>query len=152
MTVCIFPKNINLDFENRLFGRCVVALPNNYSIKKIITYRKNFNGHTHSRWKFPGQGLNLSHNWGLHCKCSNARSFNSLLPGRCWVHASPVTRAAAVRCVTHCATVGMSVIIFLKQLYWSIIYIPYNTPVFSNISQWVLVLLHSHSPIIKMYF
>lgn len=32
-----FPKNKTLDFENRLFGGWLVALPKIYSIKKIIT-------------------------------------------------------------------------------------------------------------------
>ena len=50
-----------------------------------------FNGCTHSIWKFPGQGLNLS------CSCYNMASFNPLCWARDWTRASTVTWAAAVR-------------------------------------------------------
>ena len=37
-----------------------------------------FNGHTHDIWKFPGQGLNLSHSCDLPCSCLSNGSFNPL--------------------------------------------------------------------------
>ena len=56
--------------------------------------------------KFPGQRLNLSHSCNLHHNCSNARSFNPLCRARDPTFASTVTRAAAVRFITHWAMEG----------------------------------------------
>ena len=59
-----------------------------------------FNGLTRGLWKFPGQGLNLSHS------CSNVKSFNALLQGGDWTHASAATRGAAVGFLNHSTTAG----------------------------------------------
>ena len=113
MTVCIFPKNINLDFENRLFGRCVVALPNNYSIKKIITYRKNFNGHTHSRWKFQAWD-EIRASAATLPQLRQRWIFNPQHQTGYHTHTFIATQAAAVRFLSHCATAGTPIEIFLS--------------------------------------
>ena len=61
-------------------------------------------GCTHSIWKFPGQGLNLSCS-SNRC-CGNAGSFNPLHWARVWTCASVETRAAAIRFLAHGATDG----------------------------------------------
>ena len=53
-----------------------------------------------------GQGLNLSHNGELHCRCGNTGSFNLLCQVRDWTQISAATRAAAVGFLTHSARVG----------------------------------------------
>ena len=61
-------------------------------------------GHTHSIWNFPGQGLNS----GLSCKLCNSwgniRSFDLMNQGRDRTWTSAVTRATAVRFLTHRTT------------------------------------------------
>ena len=37
-----------------------------------------FHSRTHGTWMFPGQGLNTSRSWDLHCSCSNTGSFSPL--------------------------------------------------------------------------
>ena len=64
------------------------------------------NGYTWGIWKFPGQGLHLSHSFDLYHSCDNARSFHPLHPGQDPSCTSTETWAAAVRFLTHCATVG----------------------------------------------
>ena len=60
-----------------------------YIGKQNIFYKTNkshgyifLNDHTHDRWKFLGQGLNLSHSCNLRHSCGNVGSFNLLcVPG-----------------------------------------------------------------------
>ena len=54
----------------------------------------------------PGQGLNLGHSCNLCHSCSNARSLTPLCRAGDGTCISEVTRAAAVRFLTHCATSG----------------------------------------------
>ena len=64
-------------------------------------------GHTCSKWKFLGQGLNLSCSHDLCCSCNNSTGyFNPLHWARNWTHASAVTWAAKVRFLTHLTNVG----------------------------------------------
>ena len=69
-----------------------------------LIYMYIFYGRTCYKWKFLGQGLNLSCNWDLHCCCSNTRSFNHCAGLRI-PHAATPTWAAAVGFLTFC-TVG----------------------------------------------
>ena len=73
---------------------------------------------TSSIWKFWGQGLNLSYSCDLCHSCSNARPFNLLPWARDQTHNLAVTKATAVRFLTHCATKGTpSVALFGKINY-----------------------------------
>ena len=71
-----------------------------------------FYDHTCSIWKFPGQGLNLSHSCALQNSCSNARSFNQLYQARDRTCASAETQAAAVGFLTHCTMAASSLFLF----------------------------------------
>ena len=83
-----------------------------------------FNGCIRSLWKFLGQGLNPSRSRDLHDHSSCAVSFNPVHKARDRTCSSTATRATAVRCSTHCATVG--------TLYFSIfLWLPYNVQNFS---------------------
>ena len=79
----------------------------------ILTISFSFNGCTHSIWKFPGQGLNLSCSCDLCCSCSQAGSFNLQHWAGDWAHTPVTTQDAAVRFLTHCAMYGNSLIISL---------------------------------------
>ena len=68
----------------------------------IIFY---FYGHIQGIWKFPGQGLNLSHSCDLSWSYSNAGSFNTLCWARDWTCTSTATWAAIDSYHT-CTTVG----------------------------------------------
>ena len=59
----------------------------------------SFYGHIHSIWKFPGQGLKLSHSYNLLWVRDQTQVF-----------AAP--QATAVEFLTHCATVGTLHLIF----------------------------------------
>ena len=81
------PKNQNtkqtkktiMDFKDRwmLWGHFERVTVCNYTFPQdflcdIISRMKNnlfFNGHTHGIWRFPGQGVNLSHPSNLCCSC-----------------------------------------------------------------------------------
>ena len=65
-----------------------------------------FYGHTRGIWKFPGQGLNLSHSYSLCCSCDNAGSFYPLYQARDQTPAPQQTQATAVGFLTHCTTAG----------------------------------------------
>ena len=65
-----------------------------------------FNGDAHTTWKFPGQGLNLSHSCNLHCSCGTSGSLNPLCSARDGTHTFAVTQATALGFLTHCATTG----------------------------------------------
>ena len=65
-----------------------------------------FYGHTHSIWKFLGQGWNLSNSCDLCCRGGNATSFNPLLPAGDKPHPSAATQTTAGGFLTHCATAG----------------------------------------------
>ena len=54
--------------------------------------------------KVPGQGIESEPQCDLHCWGGNARSFNPLHLTGNWTCTSPVTRAAAVKFLTCCAT------------------------------------------------
>jgi len=72
----------------------------------MVCFFFHFYGHTHSIWKFLGQGLNLSHSCNLCHSCSKAKYFNSLHWAWDWTHTSRATRAAVVGFCTHGATAG----------------------------------------------
>ena len=61
-------------------------------------------GHTHSTYKFLGQGLNLSHNFDLRCS-----PLNTLRSAGDRTLTFTATRAAAVRFPTYCAIAGTTV-------------------------------------------
>ena len=62
-----------------------------------------FYGLTCYRWKFLGQGLNLSHSCNLSHRCSNTRSMNPLHWAGDQTYTFTVTSASVVRFLTHCA-------------------------------------------------
>ena len=76
-----------MDFKDQwmLWGHLERVTVCNYTFPQdflcgIISRMKNnlfFNGHTHGIWRFPGQGLNLSHPRNLCCSCGNTRSFSN---------------------------------------------------------------------------
>ena len=65
--------------------------------------------------KFPSQGLNPSCSCNLCHSCGNARSFNPLHQAGGWNRGSAVTRAAAVRFLTHCAREGTPLFVELTN-------------------------------------
>ena len=69
-----------------------------FKIKKNDHWFFFFNDHNSGMWKFPGQGLNLSHNCDLE---GNTGSFNPLSPARDGTCPSAVTWSAAVRLFLH---------------------------------------------------
>ena len=66
-----------------------------------------FKHHTHSIWKFLGQGLNPSHICDLCHSWGNAESFNSLCQAGIQTCASTVTGATVVGFLSHIATAGV---------------------------------------------
>ena len=62
--------------------------------------------HTYGIWKFPGQGLNLSHGYDLSWRCSNAGSFNPQLWAGDQTYTSVATWASAIGFLTHCIAAG----------------------------------------------
>ena len=93
-----FIKSINVINCINSQGRSIVW--SFWLISKRLTLYIFFliNGHTHSIWKFPGQGLNPSHSWG------NTKSFNPLHQAGGRTHTSAATWAPAVRFLTYCTT------------------------------------------------
>ena len=69
-------------------------------------YKWHFLEPHHGIWKFPGQGLNLSHSSNLCCSCSNTRFFNPLSWARDQTQASTATQHAAIGFLTYCAMTG----------------------------------------------
>ena len=51
-----------------------VAKDSSFLARQMIFF--SFYGCSHGEWKFPGQGLKLSHSCDLLCSCGNIRSFN----------------------------------------------------------------------------
>ena len=80
-----------------------------YLNKTVRCFLKKLYDHTHSVRKLSGQGLNSSRNCNLCHSCGNARSFNPLYQVRDRTHTSISTRAAIVRFLTHCTTVGIPI-------------------------------------------
>ena len=71
-----------------------------------------FFGRTHHIWKFVSQELNLSQS------CSNTGSFNPLWQAGDRTCTSAATWAAAVRFLTHWATVGTPEMFFLREEFY----------------------------------
>ena len=67
-----------------------------------------FKGHTHSIWKFLGQGLNP---WPGY-SCTSAEFFNTLCWARDQIHTSALVQATAVRFLTPCTMVGTPRLVF----------------------------------------
>ena len=65
-----------------------------------------FYGCTQSIWRFPGQGLNLSHSCYPYCICGNNGSFNPLCWARDRTRTAAMTWATVIAFLTHCAMVG----------------------------------------------
>ena len=76
-----------------------------------------FFGYSHSIWKFPGQGLNLSHSYSLCHSCSKAESFNPLHWAGGPTHSSAVTWATAVWSLTSLCHIRNSLLLFSYHNY-----------------------------------
>ena len=75
-------------------------------LSEFLVYFFFFNAHTHSRRKFPGQGLNPSGSCNLRCSCSNAGSNHCSRPG---TKPTPLQQPEWLQLdsyLTHCATAG----------------------------------------------
>ena len=69
-------------------------------------------GHTHGIWKFPGQGLYLSHSCNLCHSCGSARFFNPLCQAVDWTCTSAATQTTAIGPLIQYTTVGPSLSFF----------------------------------------
>ena len=98
------PQVIYPFFYGWIFASLTFLITTNKIAMSILFFF--FNGHTHGIWKFPGQGLNLSHSYNQCHSCSNARSFNPSCWSRDQTHASGATQAAAIRFLTQHTTAG----------------------------------------------
>ena len=94
-----------------------------YSLQHLLSV-DFFYGCTHGIWKFLGQKLNWRCSCDPCCNCGNASSFNPL---EIKLRASIVTRAPAVRLLTHCA----SLLLCLQTLIMAILTGSFDLP-FSN--------------------
>ena len=74
-----------------------------------------FYGCAYDICKFPGQGLNPSLSCDLRHSCGKAGFFNPLHQAGDRTHMSSLTRAAAVRSLTHFATVGTHSSCFFEE-------------------------------------
>ena len=63
--------------------------------------------------KFPSQGLNLNHSCNIHYSCGNTESLNPLHLARDQTQVSTENGVAEVGFLTHCATTGNPMIIFI---------------------------------------
>ena len=64
----------------------------------------SISGHTHSIWKFTGQGQNQNHNCDLRHNCSNARSLTHCTR---WQGLNLCHHRDNARSLTHCTTTGI---------------------------------------------
>ena len=75
----------------------------------------SFFGCAYSMWKFPGQGLNLSHSYNLHRSCGNTRSFKPPHWAGDRTCASAAIQTTAVRFLTPlCQSGNSSFDIFIR--------------------------------------
>ena len=115
----------------------IIYLPENSPILFICLFFFFFYGHTCSTWKFPGQGLNLSHSCNLHCSCGNTASFNTLHRVGELIYVSAATWAAEVGFLTYFIAAGTPKFIHLKQAtQWNFV----NIQSFATISTLLTVL------------
>ena len=97
---------------------------------------------THIIWKFPGQGLNLSHSCDLHRSCGNAiHLIHCLGQG-----SNPCCHRNA-RSFRHCATAGISFIVFFLievQLIYNVVLVSSVQQSDSYIYMYTYIFTHTH--------
>ena len=101
----------------------------------------SFYGHTHSIWKFPGQGLNPSHSCKLSHSCCNAGSFNTLPWAGDQTYTSTVTRATTVGFLSHWTMVGTPFCTNFEIMWFPpFFFLKYN---FIIVAKWVIDCVHT---------